>query len=290
MRPILLQKNTKSSLQSFIARHAHVPHLYNIWHYHQELELMYVIKSQGTRFVGDSIQPFFQGDMVLVGSNVPHFWQNEEIYFQGDPHVEAECILIQFLDNFLGEAFDLPEMLHISKLFQRALHGIQFYGETKEKAGFLLHQIVKENGENKIIELVQLLDLFARSNEFRLLSELPYQFRTQASSERIQDVCEYILNNFRGSISLPEVAAIANMTEPAFCRYFKRSTQKTLLQFITELRISHACKLLLSREYTIGEICYEAGFNNLSNFNRVFKRITRQTPREYQQAMMVVST
>ena len=158
MRPILLHKNTKSNLKSFIARFARVPHLYNQWHYHLEIELMYVIRSKGTRFVGDSIQPFFDGDMVMVGSNVPHFWQNDAAYFQEEEDIYAEAILIQFLEDFPGDAFKLPEMLHFKKLFARALHGIQFTGATKKKAAKILWSIVEEDDTNKYIQLMQLMD------------------------------------------------------------------------------------------------------------------------------------
>lgn len=247
---------------------------------------MYVIKSNGTRFVGESIQPFFDGDMVLVGSNVPHFWQNDEPYFRGQEELEAEVILIQFVANFVGDAFALPEMMHISQLLERALHGIQFIGETRNQAAKLLWSIAGENSENKILELLQLLDLLAKSNEYQLLSDLAYKPLPHQSSERIQSVCDYLLRNYRRPISLDEVAGVANMTEKAFCRFFKKSTQKTLVQFVTELRISYACKLLLTKEHPISEVCFESGFNNLSNFNRVFKAIMHQTPRQYQQAML----
>ncbi len=287
MKPLLLHKNTKSSLQSFTARHALVPHLYNQWHYHLELELMFVIRSNGTRFVGDSIQPFFEGDMVLVGSNVPHFWQNDELYFRGEADLYAEVILLQFLEDFMGEAIQLPEMLPIRQLFRNALHGIQFFGKTRDQAAEILWSIATENDQNKIIELLNLLDLLAKTDEFRLLSDLGYQKQvTNQSSERIQSVCNYLLQHYKRPIALKEAAAIANMTEKAFCRFFKKSTQKTLIQFITELRISHACKMLLTGEHSVGEICFASGFNNLSNFNRVFKRVLGQTPRQYQRAML----
>ena len=286
-RPILLYKNTKSLQQSFIVRHALVPHLYNRWHYHHELELLYVVKSNGTRFVGDIIQPFFAGDMVLVGSNVPHFWQNDEKYFQGRKDISAEAILVQFLDDFVGDAFQLPEMSHIKQLFSLAMHGLQFTGRTKEQAAAILWSMTEDNGKNKVIELMQLLDLLARSDEYRKLSQLSYQPQlTVRSSERIQLVCQYLLQNYKQPIALNEVAKVANMTEKAFCRFFKNSTLKTLVQFVTELRISHACKLLLEGNLSITEICFESGFNNLSNFNRIFKRNTGQTPKEYRQAMI----
>lgn len=283
-KPILLQKNTKSTLQSFTVRHAEVPHMYNQWHYHREIELMYVIQGSGTRYVGESIQPFFPGDMVLVGAYVPHFWQNDEVYFQERPDLHAELILVQFVDDFMGDAFSLPEMMHIQKLFERALHGLQFTGATQQRAADLLWSLSRDNDRNKVIELIELLDLFAKSTDFRLLSDLSYhQKLPDQPSERIQLVCSYLVKHYRRPIALQEVAALVNMTEKAFCRYFKKSTQKTLVQFINELRISHACKLLLNGEDSVGTICFESGFGNLSNFNRVFKRITGQTPREYQQ-------
>ncbi len=287
MQPIYLHKNTKSDRQSFLVRHVQVPHLYNIWHYHRELELMYVIKSSGTRFVGDSIQPFFDGDMVLVGSNVPHFWQNEEMYFEEREDLYGEVILLQFLDDFLGEGLLLPEMLHIRRLFDLAAHGLQFTGEAKARASDLLYAIAADTDKNKVLELLGLLDLLATSGEYRLLSSIGYQHQLPAKpSRRIQNVCEHLLQHYRQPIALAEVAKIANMSEKAFCRFFKKSTQKTLVQFITELRISHACKLLLTREYPIAAVCFDSGFNNLSNFNRVFKEIMGQTPRQYQQAML----
>lgn len=287
-KPILLQKNTKSTLQSFTVRHAQVPHMYNQWHYHREIELMYVIQGSGTRYVGESIQPFFPGDMVLVGSYVPHFWQNDDLYFQELPEVQAELILVQFVDDFMGDAFALPEMIHITKLFERALHGLQFNGETRDQAADLLWSIARDNGKNKIIELIELLDLFAKSTDSRLLSDLSYhQKLPDQPSERIQHVCSYLVQNYKRPIALQEVASLINMTEKAFCRFFKKSTQKTLVQFINELRISHACKLLLTGEYSVGEICFESGFGNLSNFNRVFKQITGQTPKAYQQARIL---
>jgi len=286
-RPILLHKNTKSSLQSFVSHHAQVPHLYSQWHYHKEIELLYVIRSTGTRFVGDSIQPFFDGDMVLVGSNVPHFWQNDEEFFQGKSDLFAEAILLQFEQDMLGEVFSLPEMRHINRLLDKASHGIQFTGTARDQAAFLLQCILQADNNNKILQLLNLLDLFARSTDYTLLSDLGYHRRlTDHSSERIQRVCNFILQHYRQPISLTEVAKVANMSEKAFCRFFKKSTQKTLVQFIAELRISLACKLLLSEDYSVGEVCYESGFNNLSNFNRVFKRITGKTPKAYQKAMV----
>lgn len=284
IQPIFLHKHTKSNFHSFVVRHAKVPHLYNKWHYHKEIELLYVIRSSGTRFIGESIQPFFDGDMVLIGSNVPHFWQNDEIYFRDDSNYVAEAVLLQFEEGFMGSVLLLPEMLPIKHLFAKAMHGIQFYGATKEKIATLLMDIAYQEQENKVITLLKMLDTMAKSEEYHLLSDLSYTIKLPLhSSERIQLVCTYLLQHYKNEITLSEVANVANMTEKAFCRFFKKSTQKTLFQFVNELRISHACKLLINHSYTVGEVCYESGFNNLSNFNRIFKRITGHTPSHYQQ-------
>ncbi|NJO00877.1 MAG: helix-turn-helix transcriptional regulator [Bacteroidia bacterium] len=291
MKPLRLHKNTKSNLRSFEIRFARVPHLYNKWHYHREIELLYVIKGSGTRFVGNSIRPFFDGDMVLIGSNVPHFWQNDEKYFLGSKDVYAEAILLQFLDDFMGNAFNLPEMLPIQNLLNIALHGIQFTGETQWRADKILWELVENEGSNKIIKLLELLDLFAKSPECCVLSDLAYpQRESQGSSDRIQVVCEFLLKNFKDSLTLKEVADVAHMTEKAFCRFFKSTTHKTLFQFITELRISYACKLLLHENLSVTEICYASGFNNLSNFNRAFKQITGCTPKAYQAGHLPFAT
>lgn len=285
-QPLFLHKNTRSTLQSFVIRHAEVPHLYNHWHYHKEIELLYVVRSSGTRFVGDSIQPFFDRDMVLIGSNVPHFWQNDEPYFQPDSQLTAEVVLLQFEENFIGEILALPEMMHIRQLLARAMYGIQFTGTTRDLAHQLLFAMAEDERTNKVVALLQLLDLFARTEQYQLLSQLGNQMKLPAhTSERIQQVCAYLLQHYRNPITLEEVAAVASMSEKAFCRFFKKSTQKTLVQFVNELRVNYACKRLRANERTIGEICYESGFNNLSNFNRAFKQTTGQTPREYQKSL-----
>ncbi|WP_420457649.1 helix-turn-helix domain-containing protein [Neolewinella sp.] len=280
--PILLHKQTKSAHQSFLNRFARVPHLYNNWHYHRELELLYVIRGDGTRFVGDSIEPFFSGDLVLVGSDVPHFWRSDARYFEGREEVYAELILTQFVPDLLGDAFELSEFRPIKKLIERAQHGIRFLAATRDQAGKILHRITATKGSKRIILLLQLLELLATTEEYYPLSTLGYRkLLTDASSQRLREVSDYMLKHYLRPLPLPEVAAVANMSEKAFCRFFKGATQKTFVQFLTELRVSHACKLLLSHNQPIGEVCFASGFNNLSNFNRLFKRTMGRTPRQY---------
>ncbi|MDN3634088.1 AraC family transcriptional regulator [Neolewinella lacunae] len=265
-----------------MARHAIVPHLYNRWHHHFELELMYVIRGEGTRFVGQSILPFYSGDMVLVGSNVPHFWQSDPSYFQGDEQVSSELILVQFAPDLIKGGFDLPEMEPIKTLIQRAQSGLSFHGQAKEVAHNLLWDLVKTSGSHKLIVLLHLLTHLAQTSEVQnLFVPSTQQPLNVKKSERLSESINFIRNNYVQKITLSEVAEQANMSEQAFCRYFKTNTQKTVLQFINELRVSHACNLLMQTEMNVCEICFASGFNNVSNFNRFFKRIVGTSPLQY---------
>lgn len=282
--PIYLHKNTKNSQESFVNRYARVPHLYNSWHYHRELELLYVIRGDGTRYVGDSIEPFYSGDLVLVGSNVPHFWQSDFRYFRGDETVYSELILTQFVPDLLGDGFSLAEFEDIQRLIGRAQRGIAFGVDTSVRASKFLWELTEtEVGRAyRLLLLLQLLDLLASATDYRLLSRIGSQsLLGDASSVRLREVCTYVLDNYLGDIHLADVARVANMSEKGFCRFFKQNTQKTLVQFVTELRLSHACKLLVAGDMTVSEICFASGFNNLSHFNRVFKRTLGKTPRAY---------
>lgn len=285
MKPLLLQKNTKNNQQSFAFRYAKVPYLYNKWHYHKEFELLFVVKSSGTRFVGNSGLPFFEDDLVLVGSNVPHYWQNDEKYFQGDPNLYAEAFLIQFTEETFKGILDLPEMAHIKNLLKKASYGLQFVGDTKEHISILLWDMANYLEENRLIQLMKILDILAKSNEFHTLSEIAYIQKESQNSDSLEKVCNYILENWNQPISLEEISNIANMTEKSFCRFFKKSTKRTLTEFINEIRVSKACKLLISENYSVGQICNQTGFSSVSYFNRIFKSMTNHTPKEYRSKM-----
>jgi AraC-like DNA-binding protein len=286
--PIYLHKDTKRPDGSFVNRYARVPHLYNNWHYHRELELLYVIRGEGTRYVGDSIEPFFSGDLVLVGSNVPHFWQSDARYFAGDPTISAELVLTQFLPDLLGEGFTLSEFTAIRQLIARAQQGIKFGERARRHAGPLLLELTKEGGPGaaRLLGLLHVLNFLALTDDYTLLSRIGHpSLLNDASTVRLRRVCSFLLDHYLEPIRLSEVAALANMSEKAFCRFFKRGTQKTLVQFVNDLRISHACKLLIAGQLSVSEVCFASGFNNLSHFNRMFKRTLGSSPQRYRGQM-----
>ncbi len=283
MHPLYLKKNTKSFEQSFQMNHARVPHTYDIWHYHQELELNAIIKGTGTRFIGDHVGAFSDGDTVLVGSNLPHVWRNDKEYYSGREDVQAELMNFFFLEDFAGkDFFQLPELQPIQNLLLTATQGIRIYGRTGEVVQRKMKKIFRLTPGERVIALMQILNIIAHSDELELLASPGFINSYQASNtDRINKVYNFIMNNFLENLSLEQAADVASMNPAAFCRYFKRVTQKSFVQFLNEIRIGYACKLLLDEKLTVSQICYESGFNNLSNFNKQFKTTTHKTPQEY---------
>ncbi len=285
MQPLFLKKKTQSFDSSFQIQHARVSHMYDSWHYHYELELNLALTGEGTRYVGDSIESFDGPDLVLVGPELPHVWRNDSRYYQNEPGLKVEVINFFFLPDFAGEGFlDLPELKPIKNLFDKARRGLKFYGNTRSTVAKKMQHLVTQDEGRRFIELLDILFVLAESTECSPLAS-PGFISTPKDKDldKINKVYDYVINNFRDKISLEDVAEVANMSVAAFCRYFKNTTRKTLVQFINEIRTGYACKLLLDDKMTINQICYESGFNNLSNFNRKFKSITGYSPKDYKQ-------
>jgi AraC-like DNA-binding protein len=285
MRPQLLLV-PKGPNQSFSARHDIVPHFLNMWHYHNELELIYIVNGEGTQFIGDHISRFSKGDVLLIGSNLPHYWRCDDNYFRDIPELFAEAKVVHFRQDFFGEHFmNLPELINISAVLKRAEQGLLIKGQTKEKLKPLLLGIQTATSAKKVILLLEMLHVIAISTDLTLLSSSTFQNNyNKSETERLNDIYNYTMSNFKQKISLAEIASIACLSVNSFCRYFKSQTQKTFSQFLTEIRIGYACKLLIENRLTISKICLESGFNNFSNFNRYFKIITGQCPLEYKKS------
>lgn len=268
---------------SFLIRDMNVPYFPNPYHYHPELELTYVIRGTGTRYIGDHIESFSEGDLVLVGSNLPHLWKNDKIYYQGDPYLKARAIVLQFKDDFLGEQlFDLPEMKLIKKMILKSRQGLKI--ENNNKIATLIKNISQQSGAERIINLLLLLNIIAESKHTKLLSSTMFSVdSSQTGLDRINNVFAYIFENFSDEISLEEISKVANLTPTAFCRYFKTHTNKTFSTFLTETRIYHSCKLIQNENRSLSEIAFDSGFNDFSYFSKMFKKIIGMAPKEYRQ-------
>ncbi|MDN3619416.1 AraC family transcriptional regulator [Polaribacter undariae] len=258
------------------------PYFLKIWHYHAELELVVILKSEGTCFIGDSIEKFNVGDVILIGKNLPHMWVNSEDYFNQNATELVKAIAIHFKQNYLGDSFfEASEMKHILALFERAKYGIKFLNVDTS----LINEIKKMldlEGFNKTISFLIILNKLAKHTSTKNLASDGFVNSFQSTKSDIQDkVQAYIFKNFNKEINLETAASIANMNTAAFSRYFKRVNKKTFSRYVTEIRIGYACKMLMEDKFNIAGICYESGFKNISNFNRQFKIVMNSTPSNY---------
>ncbi len=291
MKPILRKVDTGHNY-SFSIREDIYPYLYNHWHYHPEIELTLIRKGSGMRLVGDSTERFEDGDLVLLGCELPHMWRSDAIYFQDQPGLQIEAIAIHFSDHFWGPGFlDLPEMKAVKELLTKARHGIRIHGATREQISREMEAILKASQVQRITSLLNILDTIAGSKDCTLLSSVGFvnSYNT-INTDNINKIYHYTFNNFQQKITLKEVAAAANVSPNSFCRYFKSRTLKTYWQFLMEVRIGYACKLLIENNLPMSQVGYTCGFNNLSNFNRQFKLLTQKTPLQYQKVYVQAKT
>lgn len=252
-----------------------------VWHYHSELELNVIYESTGTAFVGDSIERFEPGDVVLVGKNLPHLWLNEDIYFEKDSNLNTKAHIIHFLDNFAGGLFQIPEMMEIHKLIERARLGIKFIDIGDSSITEKIAKMIECSGYERIMLFIEVLKMLACHKKYKILSSLGYtESIIGVNKDKLLPVYEYVINNFKDDITLDAIAALANMNASSFSRYFTSIHKKTFTKFLNEIRIGCACKLLIRNQH-IAAACYESGFNNISNFNRQFKAIKNITPSDY---------
>jgi AraC-like DNA-binding protein/mannose-6-phosphate isomerase-like protein (cupin superfamily) len=254
------------------------------YHFHPELELTWIQKGSGRRYLGDNVSDYGPDDLVLVGANVPHCWLSGKETIPA----KAQAIVIQFQPNFAGETFlELPEVTKIQNLIKKANAGMIFKGNTKEKIKSKMVQCTSADGFSRLLRFFEILDLAANSKEVETIA--PYSTAMTASpaeTERFQKVFSFLISNYQQEISLKAVAKIANLTPTAFCRYMKNVTRKTLVEIVTEFRINHACQLLRNSKKSVNEICFECGFGNISYFNKTFKAFTKFSPLQYRRLLL----
>lgn len=257
--------------------------LNNPWHYHPEIEILYCIKGKGTNFIGNSIRNIEEGELLLLGENLPHTRQRDRHYYSRHPDEKPESIVVQFRADFLGSRFfSVKEFAHIRSLLDRASRGLKFHGLTRADVITRLERIRFASGAGSILELLAILDLLGRSRECVYLNGANYIPRAhEKGSQKINRVYLYTIEHFREEITLKDVADLTSHSMAGFCRYFKAHTRKSYFQYLTEVRVSYACQLLMEAELDVTRIAYASGFNNLSNFHKQFRKIMKQTPTEY---------
>jgi AraC-like DNA-binding protein len=252
------------------------------WHFHPEIELVYVNKGQGKRHIGNHLSYFNNSQLLLLGANLPHNGFTDRLTVNG-----SETI-VQFVPDFLGpEFFSIPEMSQIAKLFEKAKKGILFKPETKKMVGPKIEDLLLLSGSDRILKLLEILNDLSLAKDYTLLNVDGFAFETAPQdSAKIDSIYKHINDNFQQAISLEEIADKVSMTVPAFCRYFKKSTGKTFTRLVNEYRVVHATKLLYESQMSISDICYACGFNNFSHFNKTFNEITGKSASKYRNEMI----
>lgn len=287
MKPQLLKVAT-APINSFSVRQDMFPNINNRWHYHSELELIHFHKGYGTQFVGDSIKRFHSGDIVLVGSNLPHYWKFDEDQLANKATEIPFSTVVHFSENFWGDRFiNLPETKVIRSILEKAKRGILLRGESGEPVGKLMDKIRTTEGLERLIALMECLATFANTDNVIFLSSIGFQYNfSDAESDRINAIYNYSFQHFHRKIDLEEIADVAGLVPNSFCRYFKSRTGKTYSQFLLEIRIGYACKLIIENKMNTKQLCFESGFNNFSCFHKKFKLITGKTPLAYQREFL----
>lgn len=285
-------EKTLNSKEAFILKDVVGPYFNPNWHFHPEFQISLIVEGKGTRFVGDHVETFEEGDLVITGPNLPHLWRSDEAYFAKDSKLKTRGIVIYFDHIILSEGLlEKEEYYRINKLVEKSVRGMGIYGDSRDKIAELMMKIPNETGFKRIIKLLEVIDLLANCKEYTLLSSPGYyNVNKGVDVDKIRIVYDYVMKNFKSKISLDEVSGLLNMTTTSFCRYFKPRANKTFSSFVNEIRIGHARKLLLEDNYNISEICYECGFGTLSNFNRKFKEVTNLRPLQYRKLFLHIKT
>ncbi|MCK0159189.1 AraC family transcriptional regulator [Allomuricauda sp. F6463D] len=281
MKLHLLDRSSVDNTSVTVSQHFYKNFL-KVWHFHEELELVYIIESTGTRFVGDHIDKFQAGEIILIGKNVPHMWQNDEVYFEKTSNLKAKALAIHFKEDFMGsDFFSIPEMQGIKQLYKRALQGIKFSNVTN-KTKNIFKNLNSLEPELKLIRTIEILIDLSKNKDYQLLSSNGFiQTFHKTNNKRLNIIYEYVFQNFHTAISAKDVAQLINMNPSAFSRFFQTTHKKAFTRFLNEIRVGFACKMLLENKESITSIAYTCGFNNISNFNRQFKMIKGETPSSF---------
>jgi AraC-like DNA-binding protein len=278
-----LQQETN---KSFIVHHEVSP--FAPWHHHPEYELVLQLKGRGKRMVGDNVDRFVEHDLIFTGPYLPHQWV-PDLYDQGHPdNYQESAFVIQFLHDFMGEKFfDLPENVTLKKFLSGSVRGCKFYGEAKRKIISLLLTMIDSGDTGRLYGLLSIFEVFASTSEFQYLSSsASVESFMMKENESMQKALQFIMQNFQKEIQIKDLLEVTNMSYATFYNYFKRYYKVPFKEYLMDIRIDYACKLLKDETLNISEIAYSCGFENLSNFNRQFKRTKNTTPSLFQRRLL----
>jgi AraC-like DNA-binding protein len=265
-----------------------LPYFYNSLHYHEECQLTYILEGKGMILVGNHLEDFQEGDLLLIGKNTPHALIHSKEYYEGGTSLHARAISVFFSRDTFHQVFNqMPETAKIEKFLDQAQYGIHLKQNESKRIAEDIKQMVKLRQVPRIILFMQVLDKISRNANYHYITSSMPQVVGKEDNLKLQKVFNFITKNFDKRITLEEVAGLINLTPTAFCRFFKLRTNKTFSQFLIEVRISQACKMLSNGNYNVTETFFSCGYNNSSNFHRHFRQYTGLTPSEYKDRVLV---
>jgi AraC-like DNA-binding protein len=286
----IIQKSTVPDSKVFVVKRLEERHFDPTLHLHPEYQLFLVLEGMGTRIIGDNIKPFKAGDLVFTGPNLPHLWKNDESYFSKSNQTKTSGIVIYFPEDFLGDIINLKEELeNIRDLFDKATRGLEIQGKTNRLVGRMMEELLRTEGVDSIILLLKILNTIANSADGYPITHVNYvPINNKTETDRMNRVYHYVMKKFRQKVSLEDVSDLLNMTPTSFSRYFKSRVNRPFSEFLKEVRIDYALKLLKENKISVNQVSYESGYSTLSNFNKHFKEITGKTPLNYRQEYLKI--
>ena len=276
MRAQLEQLAPRKENQSFICYKINERSFDFFWHYHPEYELTYIVKGKGKRLVGNVYEPFSSGDFVLLGPGLPHTWISDKV-----PNQSCQAIVIQFSAKFAEALLQFEELKAIKKLLGRAEKGFRFFHTKKKDCISLMEQMTEQNHSEKLLTFIQLLLGLSACNGKALLNTPVKLLKGDINQRRINKVFQYVQHDYKKHISLQKAAALIHLSNSAFCKYFKRVSGITFSDYVNEIRIAHACQLLIETDYPVAQIAFDSGFESLNYFNRVFLKKKKVIPSRF---------
>jgi AraC-like DNA-binding protein len=252
------------------------------WHYHKNFEISFITEGSGKRIVGDSIEEFQPGDLVFLGPNLPHVWIADK-----EPHIFSsrtlEMVFLQFTSELLfPPILALPEFVNVKKSLEYSERGIQIVGDTLNEVSEIMLQLPYQKNFERILNFFRMMDIIGSSKTNIPLTSGDYIRKQFApGNKRIVQIHEFLMNNYREEVNLQKLSELVNMAEGSLCRFFKSMVGLTIFEYLNRIKVDFACKLLMDYDLNITEICFDSGFNNLSHFNKQFRKITGMQPSEY---------
>ena len=261
------------------------------WHYHQEYELSFITEGSGRRIVGDSVEEFHPGDLIFIGPRIPHVWFSENPSLKQHSGRTLESVYLLFNQDILpGEITTLPEFIHVNRAMQLSERGIRITDDTLNQVSRIMLQLPYLSGLKRLMLFYEIMDIIGRSKSFQFLASKSYvKSKFEASNNRVKGIHEFLMLNYREEINLEEIAGIVHMAPASACRFFKSATGLTIFEYLNKIKIDYACKLLLNTDMNVVDISYDCGFNNLSHFNKQFRKFLWKTPTLFRKLRQVSS-